>query len=99
MAFALTWSDEAEEDLSQIHGYIARDSPVYASDFLLRLIAAAESLIEMPEKGRRVPEVQDSSLRELIIGNYRLVYRLKVAEVQVVGIIHGARLLPERDAW
>ena len=99
MALALTWSDEAGEDLSQIHGYIARDSPVYAADFVHRLIAAAESLVEMPEKGRTVPEVRDPSLRELIVGNYRLVYRLKSSAIEIVGIIHGARLLPERDAW
>jgi len=99
LALTLTWSEDAGEDLSQVHSYIARDSPVYAADFVVRLIAAAESLVEMPEMGRTVPEVQDRSLRELIVGNYRLVYRLKPAVIQIVGIIHGARLLPDRDAW
>lgn len=99
MAFALTWSDESSEDLSQLRTYIARDSPTYADDFVLRVIVAAESLTEMPEKGRVVPETRDPTLRELIVGNYRLVYRIRSNVIEIVGVIHGARLLPERDAW
>ncbi len=45
------------------------------------------------QAGRIVPEVGDDSLREVIYGDYRLVYRLRAESVEVVTIYHGARLL------
>jgi len=39
-----------------------------------------------------VPEVGDESLREVIHGNYRIVYRVSDQAVEIVTVFHGARL-------
>ncbi len=39
-----------------------------------------------------VPEVGDEALREVIHGNYRIVYRLRLDLVEIVTVFHGARL-------
>ena len=46
-----------------------------------------------PESGRVVPEVNDATLREVVYGNYRIVYRVLPEAVEVVTVYHGARLL------
>jgi toxin ParE1/3/4 len=42
-----------------------------------------------------VPEFGRRDLRELLFQKYRIVYRVKLDEVQIVSVVHGARLLPD----
>lgn len=69
---------------------------MYAVGFVQRIIGKAESLVEMPERGRVVPEYSTPSVREIIVDSYRLVYRIRGDVVGIVGVIHGARILPIR---
>ena len=43
--------------------------------------------------GRIVPELDELNVRELILSNYRLVYRIHAEKIQILRLIHGARLL------
>lgn len=38
-----------------------------------------------------VPELEEPTVRELIVGSYRLVYEIEGADVNLLGLIHGAR--------
>jgi plasmid stabilization system protein ParE len=87
------WTRQAVEDVEAIKNYVARDSDRYARLLAERLVAAVSRLELFPQSGRVVPEVGDESLREVIYGNYRLVYRLQVDLVEVVTVYHAARLL------
>lgn len=57
-----------------------------------RLFDAAERLVDFPNSGRVVPEVRDVNLRELLIGEYRAIYRVVGEEVRVLTVRHGRRL-------
>jgi len=96
MARRLRWSEEASDDLEEIAAYIARDSRMYAASFVRRIREVARSLLKMSERGRVVPEYQDPTVREIIVGNYRLVYRIAPEEIGIVAVIHGARQMPMR---
>ena len=87
------WTRQAVEDVEAIRTFVARDSERYAGLLAERLVAAVDRLELFPHSGRMVPEVGDDSLREVIYGDYRLVYRLRAESVEVVTIYHGARLL------
>ena len=54
-------------------------------------MTAAASLRTLSERGRRVPESEDPSMRELLVGNYRLVYEVDGSRVRIVAFLHGAR--------
>ena len=43
-----------------------------------------------------MPEYQSEDIRELIEKPYRIVYRIKTNQIDVLAVIHGARLLPEQ---
>jgi len=86
------WTEQAAKDLDCIARYIAEDSPHHASLFVIDLLEAVERLRDFPELGRMVPEVSDPRIREIILGNYRAVYRLKGNDVEILTVHHGARL-------
>jgi toxin ParE1/3/4 len=89
------WSLSAGDDLVSIAEYISRDSEAYAAAVVRELVAAGRSLYTFAERGRRVPEYDDPSVRELIVRKtYRLVYRVRPTRVEVVRIIHGAQQMP-----
>lgn len=91
MAHALKWAEAALDDLDGIAEFIARDSPFYAASFVQELLAAARSLRTFGERGRVVPEVGETSIRELFVKSYRLIYLVEHDEVTILAVIHGAR--------
>lgn len=87
----VTWSPSALEDVNSIAEYIARDSVDRAALFAVRLIEATDRLQDFPSSGRIIPEIGDSSCREIIYGNYRIMYRLLNNDVWITGVVHGSR--------
>ncbi len=96
MALRLVWSPEAIEDIESIAAYIERDSPWYAKAVASRIIATAEKIADFPELGRMVPEIGNPTIRERLVYNYRLIYRLETARILMIAVIHGSRLLQSR---
>ena len=87
------WTPQASEDLDSIVDYIARDSPQYARLFVVDTFQAVERISGFPKSGRVVPELGNPAVREIILGSYRVVYRLREKWVELLTIYHGARLL------
>lgn len=87
------WTPQALDDLDAICLFIARDAPQVAAVFADRAFRATDRLVDHPRLGRIVPELENETIREIILGNYRIIYRIQEDEVQVVTIHHGARLL------
>ena len=71
--------------------YIALDSPAAARRLAADAVRSGESLSELSERGRVVPELNDPRYRELLVGAYRLVYRVDDEHVSIVAFVHGAR--------
>ena len=90
------WTPQALDDLEAICLFIARDAPSIASVFADRAFRATDRLADYPRLGRVVPELQVENIRELILGSYRVIYRIQTVEVQVLTVHHAARLL-DRD--
>jgi len=92
----IAWAGPALEDLRQIHQFIARDSTQYAGIMVRRIRTAVSRLGNFPQSGRVVPEFPDGPYREILVGQYRVVYRhLEDRDVVLVlAVIHGSRLLP-----
>jgi plasmid stabilization system protein ParE len=91
---AIRWSSRASADLVEIGDYIARRDPEAAARFVGELMDRVLVLADEPRSGRLVPEIGDESIRELILGNYRIVYRLAGGEAQVLTVFEGRHLLP-----
>jgi len=86
----IVWTETAVADLEAIHSFIARDSEYYASVFISEILNAVTKLENFPRSGRMVPEVNDNDIRELILGNYRLIYQIEKSQIQILTVLHGA---------
>jgi plasmid stabilization system protein ParE len=98
MAQKIIWSPEAVADLEQIRDYIARDSVNYALAMVDRVLAVVDGLADFPRSGKRVPEYGDAKIRQMIVGPYRIIYRISPDSIDIAAIIHGARDLRRATA-
>jgi len=89
----IEWSSKAENDLNEIIDYIAQDSLEYALSFYEQVREKVENLIQFPRMGRIVPELDEPNIRELILRNYRIIYRILEKEIQIVRLFHGSRIM------
>jgi len=87
----IEWTEPALLDLESIRGYIRRDSQYYAARFVEKIIEAIDNLKAFPEMGRHVPEAEDKNMRELMLQNYRIIYRAESERMLIIAVIHGAR--------
>jgi toxin ParE1/3/4 len=78
----------------EIAGYIAQDKPSSAKKWIETVFSKVEQLKPPPETGRIVPEISDSQFRELIYGNYRIIYRIEIQKISILTIRHGQQILP-----
>src|SRR2546423_11510652 len=86
------WTEIALADLKEVREYIARDSAYYAAAFVGRVRDSAASLNHLPRRCRIVPEFDDPTVRDMIIGKYRLIYSIADHDnVYILAFIHGAR--------
>ena len=93
----LRWNKVALKDLEQIAEYIARDSELYAARTVQKIFNRVEILKLSPYGGRKVPEMNHENIRELIEGNYRIVYEVHSKEdIEILIVFHGARLLQNK---
>lgn len=93
MGHKVAWTESAVSDVEHYASYIAQDSAIYAAKFTSEIRSMAKTLADFPERGRRVPFVDHHQVREIISGNYRLIYQLTEDTVYILAIEHGARLL------
>jgi addiction module RelE/StbE family toxin len=94
-SLAIRWSDRAKADLVSIGDFIARDNSAAAQRWVAKLIDTVEKAAKMPLVGRVVPEFHRVDLRELIQGNYRVVYQAGAKVIDVLTIFEGHRLFPD----
>lgn len=73
--------------------FIARDSPQRAKDFVDFLTKRGESIAQNPAIGRVVPEISNPMIREMIVKNYRIVYKIKKKQIEILTVFEGHRLL------
>lgn len=89
----VAWTRRAREHVLDTIKVIRWDKPGAASDWADRVFAEVETLAEMPRRGRIVPELERPNVRELLVGNYRVIYRVADDEIVIMAVRHGRRLL------
>jgi toxin ParE1/3/4 len=89
------WRDEATANLENIFAYVSLySSEESAINLVNRRVARADDLGDFPEMGRVVPELEDPEIRELLEKGYRIVYRVKREDVEVLTVFHASRTSP-----
>lgn len=89
----IEWSVSAKNDFENIVNYISQDSPGYSEYFIKGILEKVDFLRDFPRMGRKVPESDDPSDRELIFQHYRIIYSVSDEKITIEMIIHGSRKL------
>jgi plasmid stabilization system protein ParE len=90
----IIWSPLAIDRVSEIAEYIALDKPSAADKWIATIFSKVRQLASSPKIGRIVPEIGVEQFRELIYGNYRIVYRIEKKQISILTIRHGKQILP-----
>ena len=90
----LFWTETARQDLQAIRRYVAADNPVAAKRWVGRLRKRARNTLHSPLAGRRVPDFLRDDIRELIEGNYRIVYQVFEDWLVILTVFEGYQLFP-----
>lgn len=91
----VAWSPDARSALERISEYLSRFGEQSARKHVQRIERAADNLATFAELGRVVPEIGMAAVRELIIGDYRLLYLVTADGVEIVTVFHGSMSLNE----
>lgn len=94
----IVWTELSVEDLLEIFDYISQNSTQYAKITIDRIYKRTNQIYSNPKSGRIVSEIKDASLRELIIGKFRLIYYIvDEYRVDILRVYHSARSFSDID--
>ncbi|WP_046757451.1 type II toxin-antitoxin system RelE/ParE family toxin [Kordia jejudonensis] len=94
----INWTLQATSDLKDIAEYISKDSKKYAKLQIVRIRFRTRILSSQLYSGKKVSEIGKKNIRELIEGNYRIIYKVvNDSRIDILTIHHSARDLYKRN--
>ena len=84
----IKWLKEAKADLKEIFVYISLDSKRYARLQVERIQQSTKILKLHPNIGKIVDEIDNPEIREIVEGNYRIIYRIVNKKDFLIQISH-----------
>ena len=87
----VAWTEGAHRQLDAAIDFVAEQSLEGALGLLDDILAAVESLEALAERGRVVPEREQPTIREILVGPYRILYEVTDSDVMILGILHQRR--------
>lgn len=95
----LVWAPSALKDIDIIAAYIAKDSLQAAENIVQLFFDKAQVLTDHPQYGKPVPEINNSSFREILVSRYRIIYELiSDGNIHIISVHHQSRLLKNNSA-
>ncbi|MCD2448849.1 type II toxin-antitoxin system RelE/ParE family toxin [Methylicorpusculum oleiharenae] len=90
----IIWTESALSDLDDIAEYIALDKVEAACRLVKHVFKNVGELEHFPELGRKPPELENSTYREIIVNPCRIFYRLDQNEnIYILYVMRGERQL------
>lgn len=88
----------AEKDLKNIISFFYVKNKHYAIELYKKIKTRIQELEIFPERGKIVPELEKhgiSSYRQIIEGNYRIIYSVRFSQIRILMIVDSRRNLEE----
>ena len=95
----VAWTELSVEKLEEIADYISIDNQASAKNWVSNIRKSVVKLNDFPELGRVVPEIGRKDIRELVEGNYRIIYKREENEIIILTIRNFSQLLSENDIY
>lgn len=85
------WTKQALRDLAAIHGFIAMDSPFYASLVINTILEVEPGVCAQPLAGSMIKERPRRDVRQIKRYSYRIIYRVRARQIDVLTVVHTKR--------
>lgn len=96
----IIWTDSALQDLNDIGDYIAKDSLQYAEITVVKLFESVDILESQPSLGVKSPSFTNESIRQILRGDYRIVYQIiDETRIDILTVHNCARLISNTKAF
>lgn len=96
----INWTRIAVDDLKSMYDFISKGSKKFAQLEVLKIKTRTRILRTKPLIGKVVLEKEDVSVRELVEGNCRIIYKIiDKNRIDILTIHHVARNLADRDVF
>ena len=82
------WSYVAVGNLIENSRYIAKENPDAARAVINDIYEAGNRIKEFPDKGRIVPEIGKSNVKEIFYRNYRIIYKIEARRITILTVRH-----------
>jgi len=93
----IIWTELAIGRLEEIVEYIAADNEKTSEKFALKIFTKVEKLSDNPEIGKQIRELNRKDIREIIEGNYRIIYRIESKRISILTVRHNRRQLDKTE--
>ena len=93
----IIWSPLAIDRVSEIAKYIAKDKSEAAEKWIDQIFNSVKKIENFPQIGRMVPEANRKEIREILLKNYRIIYRVEDVQITILTVRHGKQILPVED--
>ena len=93
----IIWSPLSVERLEDIYDYIAMDNKIAAVTLIEEIFEKVETLKRNAQRGRIVPEAERKDIRELFVGEYRIIYKIEKDQIVILTVRNFKQLLPGTD--
>ncbi len=94
----IIWTELAKNELKEIYKFISQDSILYAKRQVIRIRTRIKALKTSKYLGKMVSEIGIPVIRELIEGNYRIIYKIqRENEIAILSIHHSSQDLTKRQ--
>lgn len=89
----IIWTETALNDLDKLAEYIALDKPNAAKKLVSNVFTKVERLENLPESGRKPPELKESRYREIIVPPCRIFYRVEDEKIFILYVMRSEKKL------
>ncbi len=89
----IIWSPLSIERIEKFSIHIAYDKPSAANEWIDNIFTKVDLLKNHPKMGRIVPELNIKTIREIIHGNYRIIYKYDSKSINILTVRNVKQLL------
>ena len=86
----IKWSDFAKDNLKDFVEYSKKKSPI---EYVENLVSSVYLLIDNPEAGKALFEMDNIKVRQLIYEKHRILYRISGNEIHIGAVLHVSQNL------
>ncbi|MCF6344982.1 MAG: type II toxin-antitoxin system RelE/ParE family toxin [Thiomicrorhabdus sp.] len=89
----IIWTSPALDDLNDIAEYIAVSNVSAAKKLVQTVFDKVDRLENLPESGRKPPELSNLNYREIIVNPCRIFYKIEGSKVFILHVMRQERNL------